>query len=121
MDMVNFSPLKRYEPYYHIYINDDEEEIKKKKFYKKENIFKIKVILNNKIKSLSNLFRNCKYIKKITFTKFKRKDIINMSSMFYRCLSLEILDISKLNTDKVKNMSEMFYGCNLLKEIKFYI
>ena len=53
---------KRYESYYHIYFNDNEEEIKRKKLNKDENIFKIKVILDYKIKSLCNLFYKCKCI-----------------------------------------------------------
>ena len=108
---------KRYEPYYHIYFNDGNEETKRKTL-NGENISKIRVILDYKIKSLRKLFRKCKYIKKITFTKFKRKNIINMSKMFQGCSSLEFLDISNFNTDNVKNMSEMFYDCSLLKEIK---
>jgi len=109
---------KRYEPYYHIYFNDGKEEIKRNKLNEDENISKIKVILDYKIKSLYNLFRSCKCIKMITFTNFKRKDIINMSCMFHGCSSLELLDISNFITDNVKNMSGMFYDCSLLKEIK---
>ena len=61
---------KEYESYYHIYFNENKEEIKSKKLTKNENIFKIKVILDYKIKTLSHLFDKCKYIKKITFIKF---------------------------------------------------
>ena len=109
---------KRYESYYHIYFNDNKEEIKRQKLNKDENIFKIKVILDYKIKSLSHLFDECKCIKKITFIKFNRKDIVNMSFMFCGCSSLEILDISNFITHKVTNMSYMFYYCRLLNEIK---
>ena len=113
---INIS--QKYKPYYHIYFNDDKKEIKRKKLYRNENISKIKVILDYKIKSLCDLFRNCECIKKITFIKFKRKDIIDMSYMFYGCSALEILDISNFNTDNVTKMNYMFYGCSLLKEIK---
>ena len=58
---------KKYESYYHIYFNDNKEEIKRQKLYEDENIFKIKVILDYKIKSLSHFFDKCKCIKKITF------------------------------------------------------
>ena len=109
---------KRYESYYHIYFNDNKEEIKRKKLNIDENIFKIKVILDYKIKSLSHLFSKCKCIKKITFIKFHRKDIVDMSYMFNECSSLKILDISNFNIDNVTNMSYMFYGCRMLNEIK---
>ena len=39
-----------------IYFNDNEKEIKKKKITKKDNVTKIKIVLNHKIKSLSRLF-----------------------------------------------------------------
>ena len=41
---------KKYESYYHIYFNDNKEEIKRQKINKKENISKIKVILDYKVK-----------------------------------------------------------------------
>ena len=109
---------KKYESYYHIYFNDNKEEIKRKKLNKNENIYKIKVILDYKIKSLSHLFYKCNCIKKITFIKFNTKDIVDMSYMFYECSPLEILDISNFNTEKVTDMSYMFCYCSMLKELK---
>jgi len=69
---------KRYESYYHIYFNDNQEDIKRGKLDKKENISKIKVILDYKVKSLTKLFYKCKCIQKISFNKLKRKDILDM-------------------------------------------
>ena len=70
-------------PYYHIYFNDNENEVKKNIFKKEENITKIKIIIDNEIYSLKGLFSNCICIKKIAFIKFSRKNIIDMSYMFY--------------------------------------
>ena len=109
---------KKYESYYHIYFNENKEEIKRQKLNEDENIFKIKVILDYKIKSLSHLFYKCKCIKKITFIKFNKKDIVKMSYMFCGCSSLEILDISNFITDKVTNMSYMFYDCRMLNGLQ---
>ena len=108
---------KRYESYYHIYFDDNKEEIKKKRLIKNENIFKIKVILDYKIKSLYNLFYNCKCIKKISFIKFKRKDIVDMRGMFCGCSSLEKLDLSNFNTINVTKMDGMFGRCLFLNEL----
>ena len=41
---------KKYESCYHIYFNDTKEEIKRQQLNKKENISKIKVILDYKVK-----------------------------------------------------------------------
>ena len=100
-----------------IYFNDNKEEIKKKKITKDDKVEKIKVILNHKIKSLSNLFYYCKCIKKINFIKFKRNDIKDMSYMFCCCSSLEELNLSNFNTNNVTDMSHMFSGCSSLKEL----
>ena len=70
-----------------IYFNDNYEEIKKNQIDKDDKVEKIKIILNHKIKSLSNLFNYCKCIKKINFIRFKRDDIKDMSYMFYECSS----------------------------------
>ena len=93
-----------------IYFNDNEKEIKKKKITKKDNVTKIKIVLNNKIKSLSILFYYCKCIKKIKFIKFNRDDIKDMSYMFSGCSSLEELNLSNFNTNNVTEMNCMFKG-----------
>ena len=40
----------------HIYFNDNKEEIKRDYIGKNDNVTKIKIIIDNKIKSLSHLF-----------------------------------------------------------------
>ena len=47
-----------------IYFNDNYEEIKKNQIDKDDKVEKIKIILNHKIKSLSNLFNYCNVLKK---------------------------------------------------------
>ena len=42
-------PKEKGESNYHIYFNDDKEEIKRKELYKNDKVNKIKVILNYKI------------------------------------------------------------------------
>jgi surface protein len=129
--------------YYHIYFDDDKEEIKRTYIKEEEYVSKIKVIINYEINSFHQLFKNCECIKSINFKTFYRKNIENTSEMFYKCIelkelnisnfnsenvtnmenmflkcqSLEKLDLSSFNTKKVTNMTYMFYGCKSLKEI----
>ena len=110
-------PKIKGEANYHIYFNDNKEEIKRKELNKNDKVNKIKLILNYKTKSLKELFCNCKCIKKIKFIKFNRNNIKNMSTMFSGCSSLEELDISNIITNNVINMSYMFHGCSSLKEL----
>ena len=55
--------------YYHVYFNDNEEDIKRNYYTKNNEVKKIKIILDYEIKSLSGLFRYCKCIKSINFIK----------------------------------------------------
>ena len=69
---------------YNIYFNDNKkEDIKRMVINENDNVKKIKVILNHKIKSLYGLFLNCKCIKKIKFIKFNRSNIKNMMNLMF--------------------------------------
>ena len=108
---------KKAQSNFHLFFNDDTNEIKKNIITKDNKVKKIKIIIEPERKHLSSLFLNCKCIEKINFIRFKRKDIKFMERMFYDCNSLKELNISNLNINNVVNMSSMFYGCSSLKEI----
>ena len=108
---------KRKRPFYHIYFNDNKEEIKRNDLKEDDNISKIKIIIDYQVKSFYELFDSCECIEYINFKKFYRNNIINMSSMFFGCHSLNELNLSNFNTNNVTDMSSMFYGCSSLKEL----
>ena len=94
---------KKYNQYYHIYFNDNKEEINLKRineYIGKDKLTKIKTIIDYQVLSLEELFFDCKNIKKIHFIKCQRRDINNMNYMFNGCSSLEELNFSKFKTDK---------------------
>jgi len=104
--------------YFHIYFNDNKEEIKNRYIIKKEDKVKtIKIIINYQVKSFKYLFKFCECIESINFKKFYRNNIDNMSYIFYECSSLKELNLSNFNTSSVNNMNYMFYGCSSLKEL----
>ena len=103
--------------FFHIYFNDEQEEIKRYYLNQGDNISKIKIIINYHIKSFYELFKYCTCIESIYFKKFYRKNINNMHNMFYECSSLKEINISNFNTNNVKDMSGMFYECSLLKDL----
>ena len=103
---------------YQVYFNNDlKKEIKRNYFTKKEKIKKIKLIIDNDITSLKDLFSGCKIIQEITFMNFKRKNINNMSSLFKYCLSLQKINFNSFNSENVTNMNYMFYQCIKLEEL----
>ena len=129
--------------YYHIYFNDNKEEIKNKyEIDEEDKITKIRIIIDYKIKSFKNLFKFIECIEYINFKNFNRNNITDMSEMFFgcssvkelnlnnfntynvtdmrcmfsRCSSLEELNINNFNTNNVTNASNMFYGCSALKK-----
>ena len=101
----------------HIYFNDNKEEIKKKRITKEDNIKKIKIIIDHKIRSLFRFFFQCKCIQKINFIKFNNPNIKNMGDMFSRCSSLEEINLSNFNSNNAFDISGMFFGCSSLKEL----
>ena len=112
---INLS--KKDETYYHIYFNDNAKEVKNNYFSKEDNISKVKIILDSKIKSLNSLFQTCNYINKISFIRFNRKDITDMSCMFDECSSLKEINFNRFITDNVTNMNYMFNKCSSLNEL----
>ena len=108
-------------PFYHIYFNEKEEEIKREYLDeyldKNEKIEKIRVILNYQKKSFYKLFDDCKYIEFIYFKKSFRKDINNTSYMFSGCTSLKEIKFNDFNTSNVNSMNNMFSRCSSLKEL----
>ena len=106
------------ELYYHIYFNDNKEEIKNKyEIIKKDKVKRIKIIIDYQVKSFKELFKRCECIESINFKKLYRNNITDMSEMFYECSSLKVLNLTNFNTDNVINMGYIFYECSLLKEI----
>ena len=103
--------------FFHIHFGNNYEEIKLNYFTKSEKISKIKITLDPDIKTLRGLFKGCKCLKEIYFTKFENKNITNLGEMFQGCTSLIKLDISKLKTDNVTKMDWLFYKCESLLEL----
>ena len=106
--------------YFHIYFNDNKEEIKRhKRTYLKfgHNITKINIIIDYQVTSFSKLFASCNCIESIRFKKFYRNNILYMDNMFSDCISLKKLVLTNFNTNNVINMSCMFSGCSSLKEL----
>ena len=68
---INFSNEKR--AYYHIYFNDNKNEINRNYFTKFDNVKKIKIKIDACIKSFAKLFKNCKCIEKISFLNLIEK------------------------------------------------
>ena len=62
--------------YYHIYFNNNEEEIHRNYIDKDEKIQTIKIKIDYQIKSFKRLFEYCYCIESIYFKKFNRNNII---------------------------------------------
>ena len=95
---------------YHIYFNNDNQEVQKYNITENDDVRKIKVIIDE-AESFNGLFKGCKCIEQINFIKFNRKDIKTMGEMFYGCSSLKVFKYNRFNTINVIDMSYMFYGC----------
>ena len=110
---INISTNK----YYHIYFNDNFEEINRDYITMEDHVTKIKIVIDYEIKNLFGLFYRITFIRKITFIKFRRNDIKNIMYIFKECSSLEEINISNFDTHSLTNTKEMFYGCQSLKAL----
>ena len=110
---INISD-ENYIHYFHMYLDNKNNEIKRDYVTKGDKFKKIIIIIDCEIKSLNKLFERCKYIKKVNFIKFIRNNINDMSHMFDGCESIKELNLSNIITNNVTNMSCMFNGCSKL-------
>ena len=97
---------KKNEKFFHIYFNDNKEEVKRNYLNKNENVERLKIIIDYQVKSFEGLFENC--IENILFKKFFRNNINDMSYMFYGCSSLKEINLSNFNTSNVTYMGDFF-------------
>ena len=103
--------------YYHIYFNDNEEEVKRYNINEEEDVTKINIRIDYQILSFEKLFYWCECIESTNFKKFYRNNINNMSGMFYLCSSLKEINLSNFNTNNVIYKRYLFHGCSSLKII----
>jgi len=103
--------------YFHIYFNDNKEEIKRTELIEGDEVSKINVVIDYEINSFNKLFYSCNKVKSINFKKFYRVNITDMSGMFNKCSSLEEINFSNFDTNNVTDMSEMFLNCESLKKL----
>ena len=105
------------EIYYHIYFDNNKEEIKRNYLNENEDIKLIRIKMDYQIKSFKELFYNCECVESIYFKKFCRNNIKDMNFIFNGCSSLKELNLTNFITNNVTNMKYMFYGCTSLKEL----
>ena len=103
--------------YFHIYFNDEKEEIKRYELEQDEEVNKIKVVIDYQVSVLAYLFLKVECIESISFKKFKRTNITDIRGMFSNCSNLKKIDFSNFITDNVISMSCMFYKCTSLTEL----
>ena len=104
-------------PYFHIYFDDDEQEIKTDYLIENHNVNNIKVIIDYPVNSLKKLFDNCRCIEKVSFKKFHRNNILDMSFLFSQSPFIYEINLSNCNTKNVTTMRAMFFGCHWLSEL----
>ena len=105
------------ENYCHIFFNHDKKEVKQNYITNKDNISKITIKIERRVKVLASMFYFCSCIKEINFIEFKQGIIINTINMFYECQNLKKIDLTKFKTDKIKDMSFMFFNCHKLEQL----
>ena len=73
--------------------------------------------VNLQLTTFADLFKDCRYIKKITIGEQNYNSISDFSSMFENCSSLEEVNFVGNNKVKPANLNKTFKGCSSLKII----
>ena len=110
---------KEEKSYFHfrIYLNNNSKKLQRNFITKDDKIKKIKILIENSMKTFNDLFYLCDCVESINFIRFNRNDIKNMKYMFYGCSSLKEINLSKFNTENVTNMFGMFAECKSIKNL----
>ncbi|GEO63936.1 BspA family leucine-rich repeat surface protein [Companilactobacillus nantensis] len=69
------------------------------------------------VTNMSQMFLNCRSLKKLDLSSFNTNSVQDMSQMFGGCSDLRMLNITNFDTKKVTNMNGMFAGCETLEEL----
>ena len=88
-------------------VEEDKEEEKRKEYFD-----------TRKIKGASNIFMNCKKLKKIQLSPSFNVGR-NATQMFKGCSKLEEVDITLISSTEILEMESMFEDCESLKNISF--
>ena len=70
-----------------------------------------------KVKYMSNLFKECKSLKFIYISFWNLTSVNNISGMFYNCYSLKSLFLGKFYLNNNISMGYLFYNCSFLDKI----
>ena len=108
---------KEDKPFFHIYFDDNNKEIKRNYLTKNEKVNKIKILIDYQVKSFFELFSECSCIESLYFEKCNRNDLDTFNSMFYRCTNLKEINLKNMKTGRIKDMSYLFSSCNSLQKI----
>ena len=100
-----------------VYLNGSETKFSKKFIFDKEGNYTMTFKFSKEFESLENLFKNCYYITKITFTKINGNKLNDISNMFYNCDGLYEINLDNLDTKNVKSMCSLFEGCSSLESL----
>lgn len=98
----------------------DNKPIQFQKHYKFNSAGKhiIKLVLKEELKTMENIFNNCKYITSIDLSYFNTSSINNLKGAFENCNELtEIKGLDKFTTENVTDMQSMFSNCKKLKKL----
>ena len=82
-----------------------------------KNIISLKYLNTSNVKTMSEMFTNCKSLTHIDMISLNTSNVTDMNSMFSGCKALKNVSLLPLNTSKVTNMHAMFLWCESLPSL----
>ena len=84
----------------------------------KEGILTVNITLEDSLKSISGMFKNCENLIDVDFTNFNTSKLEIMNSLFEGCNNLESVVFFNSKIDKISEIENLFKGCQNLIQIE---
>ena len=87
--------------------------------FNKKGKYNIKISFKNdkNIQNIRWMFKNCKQLISLDFSKFNSKNLNDINCLFYECSSLSSIKLLNFNTEKIEEMNNLFFNCSSLTSL----
>ena len=100
-----------------IFINQKKKDSVNYFFDLNESLNVVKLVWNNKLNQMKDMFRDCPDILEIDFSEFDASEVSHMNGIFYGCTSLASVNFDNINSSQFIYLGGMFINCSSLTSV----
>ena len=100
-----------------IFINQKKKDSVNYFFDLNKSLNIVKLVWNNKLNQMKDMFRDCPDILEIDFSEFDASEVSHMNGIFYGCTSLASVNFDNINSSQFIYLGGMFINCSSLTSV----